>query len=145
MANTPDGDPYRQVGDAIRKNRETIRSSKADAARRAHISPTTWIKLERGQFHRSTDDTIVRAALAVHLDPDWAMGVLGRPWDSARYSVDVDALAPLVDGVPARPTDPLALAYENKLVEVIDENPLLDARARAFLLEAYRLMIQRRI
>lgn len=132
-----------EVGRVIRSRRETLGVSKSAAARRARVSLTTWRLVEAGRAENPTDLTITRMARAVLLDPEAVMRVAGREWDEAAHRLEAERFAPVADAPDAVPDDPLARGYEQRLIDAVEENPLLDARAKRHLIETYHLLVQR--
>ena len=57
------------VGQYIGEHRRRLGLSKNEASRRARVSNTTWRQIEAGQNDHPTDETLVRMARALLLDP----------------------------------------------------------------------------
>jgi len=111
------------VGQYIGEHRRRLGLSKNEASRRAPVSNTTWRQIEAGQNDHPTNETLVRMARALMLDPSDLMARCQRPY------VEVAA----VDDLP-RLRAPLAL------LKVLETDRRLDARARRVLIELYDLL-----
>lgn len=117
---------WARVGAYIGEHRRRLGLSKNEASRRARVSNTTWRQIEAGQNDHPTDETLVRMARALMLDPGDLLARCQR-----RY-VDI---APVRDLPPLGP--PMAL------LEVLESDRRLDPRARRILMELYDLLASR--
>ena len=114
------------VGSWIGEHRRRLGLSKNEASRRARVSNTTWRQIEAGQNDHPTDETLVRMARALMLDPTELMTRCQR-----RY-VEV----PSVRDLPP-------LGAPMALLEVLESDRRLDPRARRVLMELYDLLASR--
>lgn len=117
---------WTEVGAYLGEHRRRLGLSKNEASRRARVSNTTWRQIEAGQNDHPTDETLVRMARALMLDPGDVLARCGR-----RYA----DLAPVRDLPPLGP--PMAL------LEVLESDRRLDPRARRILMELYDLLASR--
>ena len=114
------------VGEYIGEHRRRLGLSKNEAARRARVSNTTWRQLEAGQNDHPTDETLVRMARALLLDPSEIMRRCHRRQVEVAGVRDLPPLGP-----------PVAL------LEVLESDRRLDPRARRVLMELYDLLASR--
>jgi transcriptional regulator with XRE-family HTH domain len=114
------------VGQYIGEHRRRLGLSKNEASRRARVSNTTWRQIEAGQNDHPTDETLVRMARALLLDPAELMRQCQRRYVDAPSVRDLPPLGP-----------PIAL------LEVLESDRRLDPRARRVLMELYDLLASR--
>jgi transcriptional regulator with XRE-family HTH domain len=114
------------VGAWIGEHRRRLGLSKNEASRRARVSNTTWRQLEAGQNDHPTDETLVRIARALILDPGELMSRCNRHYVEVPSVRDLPPLGP-----------PMAL------LEVLESDRRLDPRARRVLMELYDLLASR--
>src|SRR5438067_8702629 len=114
------------VGQYIGEHRRRLGLSKNEASRRARVSNTTWRQIEAGQNDHPTDETLVRMARALLLDPAELMRQCRRRYVEAPSVRDLPPLGP-----------PMAL------LEVLESDRRLDPRARRVLMELYDLLASR--
>ncbi len=114
------------VGQYIGEHRRRLGLSKNEASRRARVSNTTWRQIEAGQNDHPTDETLVRMARALLLDPADLMRQCQRRYVEAPSVRDLPPLGP-----------PMAL------LEVLESDRRLDPRARRVLMELYDLLASR--
>lgn len=114
------------VGQYIGEHRRRLGLSKNEASRRARVSNTTWRQIEAGQNDHPTDETLVRMARALLLDPAELMRLCKRRYVDAPAVRDLPPLGP-----------PMAL------LEVLESDRRLDPRARRVLMELYDLLASR--
>jgi transcriptional regulator with XRE-family HTH domain len=114
------------VGQYIGEHRRRLGLSKNEASRRARVSNTTWRQIEAGQNDHPTDETLVRMARALLLDPAELMRQCQRRYVEAPSVRDLPPLGP-----------PMAL------LEVLESDRRLDPRARRVLMELYDLLASR--
>ena len=114
------------VGSYIGEHRRRLGLSKNEASRRARVSNTTWRQIEAGQNDHPTDETLVRMARALMLDPTEIMSRCHRRYVEVPAVRDLPPLGP-----------PLAL------LEVLESDRRLDPRARRVLMELYDLLASR--
>jgi transcriptional regulator with XRE-family HTH domain len=122
----PDGVDWAAVGQYIGEHRRRLGLSKNEASRRARVSNTTWRQIEAGQNDHPTDETLVRMARALLLDPAELMRQCQRRYVEAPSVRDLPPLGP-----------PMAL------LEVLESDRRLDPRARRVLMELYDLLASR--
>lgn len=115
-----------EVGAWIGDQRERLGLSKTDAARRARVSSTTWCQLEAGQNHHPTDETLVRVARTLRLEPSEMMARCRR-----RYA-DIPTI---------RDVAPVGAPLD--LLQVLECDGRLDARSRRLLMELYEALASR--
>lgn len=117
---------WADIGAWIEEQRLSLGLSTTDAARRARVSKTTWIQIEAGQNHHPTDETLVRVALALHLEPAEMMSRCRR-----RYAdiPTIREVAPV--GAPLG------------LLQVLESDGRLDDRSRRLLMELYEALASR--
>jgi transcriptional regulator with XRE-family HTH domain len=123
---TPDSVDWAAVGQYIGEHRRRLGLSKNEASRRARVSNTTWRQIEAGQNDHPTDETLVRMARALLLDPAELMRQCQRRYVEAPSVRDLPPLGP-----------PMAL------LEVLESDRRLDPRARRVLMELYDLLASR--
>jgi transcriptional regulator with XRE-family HTH domain len=121
-----DGVDWGAVGQYIGEHRRRLGLSKNEASRRARVSNTTWRQIEAGQNDHPTDETLVRMARALLLDPSELMRQCQRRYVEASSARDLPPLGP-----------PMAL------LEVLESDRRLDPRARRVLMELYDLLASR--
>jgi transcriptional regulator with XRE-family HTH domain len=114
------------VGGWIGEHRRRLGLSKNEASRRARVSNTTWRQIEAGQNDHPTDETLVRMARALMLDPGELMSRCQRRYVEVPSVRDLPPLGP-----------PMAL------LEVLESDRRLDPRARRVLMELYDLLASR--
>jgi transcriptional regulator with XRE-family HTH domain len=114
------------VGAWIGEHRRRLGLSKNEASRRARVSNTTWRQIEAGQNDHPTDETLVRMARALMLDPGELMARCQRRYVEVPSVRDLPPLGP-----------PMAL------LEVLESDRRLDPRARRVLMELYDLLASR--
>jgi transcriptional regulator with XRE-family HTH domain len=114
------------VGSWIGEHRRRLGLSKNEASRRARVSNTTWRQIEAGQNDHPTDETLVRMARALMLDPGELMARCQRRYVEVPSLRDLPPLGP-----------PMAL------LEVLESDRRLDPRARRVLMELYDLLASR--
>ena len=114
------------VGAWIGEHRRRLGLSKNEASRRARVSNTTWRQIEAGQNDHPTDETLVRIARALMLDPGELMTRCQRRYVEVPSVRDLPPLGP-----------PMAL------LEVLESDRRLDPRARRVLMELYDLLASR--
>ncbi len=124
--NQPSGVDWEAVGQYIGEHRRRLGLSKNEASRRARVSNTTWRQIEAGQNDHPTDETLVRMARALLLDPAELMRQCQRRFVVAPSVRDLPPLGP-----------PMAL------LEVLESDRRLDPRARRVLMELYDLLASR--
>lgn len=117
---------WASVGQYIGEHRRRLGLSKNEASRRARVSNTTWRQIEAGQNDHPTDETLVRMARALLLDPAELMRLCQRRYVEAPSVRDLPPLGP-----------PMAL------LEVLESDRRLDPRARRVLMELYDLLASR--
>jgi transcriptional regulator with XRE-family HTH domain len=122
----PDSVDWSAVGQYIGEHRRRLGLSKNEASRRARVSNTTWRQIEAGQNDHPTDETLVRMARALLLDPAELMRQCQRRYVEAPSVRDLPPLGP-----------PMAL------LEVLESDRRLDPRARRVLMELYDLLASR--
>src|SRR5688572_29044252 len=122
----PEGVDWASVGQYIGEHRRRLGLSKNEASRRARVSNTTWRQIEAGQNDHPTDETLVRMARALLLDPAELMRLCQRRYVDAPSVRDLPPLGP-----------PMAL------LEVLESDRRLDPRARRVLMELYDLLASR--
>jgi transcriptional regulator with XRE-family HTH domain len=120
------GVDWAAVGQYIGEHRRRLGLSKNEASRRARVSNTTWRQIEAGQNDHPTDETLVRMARALLLDPAELMRLCQRRYVEAPSVRDLPPLGP-----------PMAL------LEVLESDRRLDPRARRVLMELYDLLASR--
>jgi transcriptional regulator with XRE-family HTH domain len=120
------GVDWAAVGQYIGEHRRRLGLSKNEASRRARVSNTTWRQIEAGQNDHPTDETLVRMARALLLDPAELMRQCQRRYVEAPSVRDLPPLGP-----------PMAL------LEVLESDRRLDPRARRVLMELYDLLASR--
>src|SRR5688572_10943169 len=89
-----DGVDWAAVGQYIGEHRRRLGLSKNEASRRARVSNTTWRQLEAGQNDHPTDETLVRMARALLLDPAELMRQCQRRYVEAPSVRDLPPLGP---------------------------------------------------
>jgi transcriptional regulator with XRE-family HTH domain len=114
------------VGSWIGEHRRRLGLSKNEASRRARVSNTTWRQIEAGQNDHPTDETLVRMARALMLDPGELMARCQRRYVEVPSVRDLPPLGP-----------PMAL------LDVLESDRRLDPRARRVLMELYDLLASR--
>ena len=114
------------VGSYLGEHRRRLGLSKNEASRRARVSNTTWRQIEAGQNDHPTDETLVRMARALMLDPGDVMARCHRRYVEVPSVRDLPPLGP-----------PMAL------LEVLESDRRLDPRARRVLMELYDLLASR--
>jgi transcriptional regulator with XRE-family HTH domain len=114
------------VGAWIGEHRRRLGLSKNEASRRARVSNTTWRQIEAGQNDHPTDETLVRMARALMIDPGELMSRCQRRYVEVPSVRDLPPLGP-----------PMAL------LEVLESDRRLDPRARRVLMELYDLLASR--
>ncbi len=114
------------VGAWIGEHRRRLGLSKNEASRRARVSNTTWRQIEAGQNDHPTDETLVRMARALMIDPGELMSRCQRRYVEVPSMRDLPPLGP-----------PMAL------LEVLESDRRLDPRARRVLMELYDLLASR--
>jgi transcriptional regulator with XRE-family HTH domain len=114
------------VGAWMGEHRRRLGLSKNEASRRARVSNTTWRQIEAGQNDHPTDETLVRMARALMLDPGELMARCQRRYVEVPSVRDLPPLGP-----------PMAL------LEVLESDRRLDPRARRVLMELYDLLASR--
>lgn len=114
------------VGTYLGEHRRRLGLSKNEASRRARVSNTTWRQIEAGQNDHPTDETLVRMARALMLDPGDVMTRCNRRFVEMPAVRDLAPLGP-----------PMAL------LEVLEADRRLDPRARRVLMELYDLLASR--
>jgi transcriptional regulator with XRE-family HTH domain len=114
------------VGAWIGGQRERLGLSPTDAARRARVSKTTWDQIEAGQHLHPTDETLVRIARTLRLDPAEMMARCRR-----RYAAipTVREVAPV--GAPLG------------LLQVLESDGRLNERSRRLIMELYEALASR--
>jgi transcriptional regulator with XRE-family HTH domain len=122
----PDFVDWPAVGQYIGEHLRRLGLSKNEASRRARVSNTTWRQIEAGQNDHPTDETLVRMARALLLDPAELMRQCKRRYVEAPSVRDLPPLGP-----------PMAL------LEVLESDRRLDPRARRVLMELYDLLASR--
>lgn len=114
------------VGTWIGNQRQSLGLSRTDAARRARVSNTTWRLIEGGQNHHPTDETLIRMARALRLEPAEMMARCHR-----RYA-DIPTLREVAPvGAPLG------------LLQVLEQDGRLDDRSRRLLMELYETLAAR--
>jgi transcriptional regulator with XRE-family HTH domain len=111
------------VGAWIGELRSAAGLSPTEAARQARVSTTTWSALETGHKHHVTDETLIRVAHVLSVDPLEMMARCGR-----RHA-DVPTIrhvAPV--GTPL------------SLLELLESDGRLDERSRRLLVELYEAL-----
>jgi len=78
------------VGQYIGEHRRRLGLSKNEASRRARVSNTTWRQIEAGQNDHPTDETLVRMARALLLDPAELMRQCQRRYVEAPSVLESD-------------------------------------------------------
>lgn len=117
---------WEQVGVWIGEQRRRLGLSTTDACRRARVSSTTWRHLEAGRNHHPTDETLVRVARALRLDPAEMMTRCRR-----RY-VDIPTIRDVAPvGAPL------------SLLQVLESDSRLDERSRRLLMDLYDALASR--
>jgi transcriptional regulator with XRE-family HTH domain len=114
------------VGAWLGEHRRRLGLSKNEASRRARVSNTTWRQIEAGQNDHPTDETLVRMARALMIDPGELMARCQRRYVEVPSVRDLPPLGP-----------PMAL------LEVLESDRRLDPRARRVLMELYDLLASR--
>ncbi|MGH8972057.1 MAG: helix-turn-helix domain-containing protein [Acidimicrobiia bacterium] len=114
------------VGAWLGEHRRRLGLSKNEASRRARVSNTTWRQIEAGQNDHPTDETLVRMARALMIDPGELMSRCQRRYVEVPSVRDLPPLGP-----------PMAL------LEVLESDRRLDPRARRVLMELYDLLASR--
>jgi transcriptional regulator with XRE-family HTH domain len=114
------------VGAWIGEHRRRLGLSKNEASRRARVSNTTWRQIEAGQNDHPTDETLVRIARAIMVEPADLMSRVSRHYVEVPSVRDLPPLGP-----------PMAL------LEVLESDRRLDPRARRVLMELYDLLASR--
>jgi transcriptional regulator with XRE-family HTH domain len=114
------------VGGWLGEHRRRLGLSKNEASRRARVSNTTWRQIEAGQNDHPTDETLVRMARALMIDPGELMSRCQRRYVEVPSVRDLPPLGP-----------PMAL------LEVLESDRRLDPRARRVLMELYDLLASR--
>ncbi len=66
------------VGRIIGEGRRALGLPKNEAARQARLSNTTWRLLEAGANHNPNDETLVRIAKVIDVDPTLLLQAAGR-------------------------------------------------------------------
>ena len=114
------------IGAGIGEQRQGLGLSRTEAARRARVSSTTWRLIEAGQNPRPTDETLIRIALALRLDPAEMMARCRR-----RY-VTIPSIREVVPvGAPLG------------LLQVLESDGRLDERSRRLIVELYEALASR--
>ena len=114
------------IGAWVAEQRQRLGLSRTEAARRARVSNTTWRQIEAGQNPRPTDETLIRIALALGLDPSEMMARCRR-----RYVTipSIREVAPV--GAPL------------SLLQVLESDGRLDERSRRLIVELYEALASR--
>ncbi len=117
---------WAQIGGWIGEQRQSLGLSMTDAARRARVSSTTLRHLEAGRNHHPTDETLIRIARALRLDPAEMMARCRR-----RYA-DIPTIRDMAPvGAPLG------------LLQVLESDGRLDERSRHLLMELYEALASR--
>ena len=114
------------IGAWIGEQRQSLGLSRTEAARRARVSNSTWRQIEAGQNPRPTDETLVRIALALRLDPSEMMGRCRRRYASIP---SIREVAPV--GAPL------------SLLLVLEADARLDERSRRLIMDLYDVLASR--
>ena len=131
MVGSPKPQPQRRVdwpdiGAWIGEQRQRLGLSTADAARRARVANTTWEQIEAGRHHHPTDETLVRMARTLQVDPAEMMARCRR-----RYA-DIPTI---------REVAPVGAPLD--LLQVLESDDRLDDRSRRLLMELYEALASR--
>jgi transcriptional regulator with XRE-family HTH domain len=117
---------WRDVGDWIAELRAAAGLSPTEAARHARVAKTTWSALEAGHKRHPTDETLIRVAHALSVDPREMMARCGR-----RHA-DVPTIRQVAPvGTPL------------SLLQVLESDDRLDERSRRLLVELYEALAGR--
>jgi transcriptional regulator with XRE-family HTH domain len=117
---------WAEIGDWIAERRQHLGLSTTDAARRARVSKATWRQVEAGQNLHPTDETLVRVARTLGLEPAEMMARCRRRYADIPTIRDV---APV--GAPLG------------LLQVLESDGRLDDRSRRLLMELYEVLASR--
>jgi transcriptional regulator with XRE-family HTH domain len=117
---------WAEVGAWVSGQREHLGLSTTDAARRARVSQTTWRRIEAGQSLHPTDETLVRIARTLRLEPAEMMARCRRRY---AYIPSIREVAPV--GAPLG------------LLQVLESDGRLDDRSRRLLIELYEALASR--
>jgi transcriptional regulator with XRE-family HTH domain len=117
---------WADVGAWIEAERLNLGLSTTDAARRARVAKSTWTQIEAGQNRHPTDETLVRVARALGLEPAEMMARCRR-----RYA-DIPTI---------REVAPVGAPLD--LLQVLESDGRLDERSRRLLMELYEALASR--
>ncbi|MGH8992281.1 MAG: helix-turn-helix domain-containing protein [Acidimicrobiia bacterium] len=117
---------WADIGAWLGDRRQHLGLSMIDAARRARVSSTTWRRIEAGLNHHPTDETLIRIALALRLDPAEMMTRCRRRYVSIPT---IREMAPV--GAPL------------SLLQVLESDGRLDDRSRRLIMELYEALASR--
>jgi transcriptional regulator with XRE-family HTH domain len=100
--------------------------SATEAARQARVSKTTWSALEAGHKGHPTDETLIRVAHVLSVDPREMMARCGR------HHADVPSIRQMAPvGTPL------------SLLQLLESDGRLDERSRRLLVELYEALAAR--
>jgi transcriptional regulator with XRE-family HTH domain len=114
------------VGAWIGGQREGLGLSRTEAARRARVANTTWRQIEAGENLHPTDETLLRIARTLRLEPAEMMARCRR-----RYA-DIPTI---------RQVAPVGAPLD--LLQVLESDGRLDDRSRRLLMELYEALASR--
>lgn len=117
---------WADIGVWIGEQRRQLGLSTTEAARRARVAKTTWTQIEAGQNLRPTDETLVRVARALSLEPAEMMARCRRRY---AHIPTIREVAPV--GAPL------------DLLQVLESDGRLDDRSRRLLMELYEVLASR--
>jgi transcriptional regulator with XRE-family HTH domain len=114
------------IGAWIAEQRQAAGLSTTEAARQARVSKATWTQLEAGHKHRPTDETLIRVAHALSIEP---AEMLAR---CRRHYADVPTIRQMAPvGAPL------------SLLQLLEADGRLDERCRRLLVELYEALATR--
>jgi transcriptional regulator with XRE-family HTH domain len=114
------------IGAWIVQQRQAAGLSATEAARRARVSRSTWSQLEAGLKHNPTDETLIRVAHVLSIEPAEMMARCRR-----RFA-DVPTLRQMAPvGTPLG------------LLQLLEADGRLDERSRRLLVELYEALASR--
>lgn len=117
---------WRDVGAWIGELRTAAGLSATEAARQARVSKTTWSALEAGHKGHPTDETLIRVAHVLSVDPREMMARCGR------HHADVPSIRQMAPvGTPL------------SLLQLLESDGRLDERSRRLLVELYEALAAR--
>lgn len=119
--NQPD---WVDIGRRVHIQRNQKGLNKKDAARQAHISDSTWHKIERGRGVTVRTDILVRVATTLDFDPEEFLARAGRNYEP----LDLPDIPPL-------PTATAAFA------DVLKSFPQLQRNDRQLLVELFNRLV----